>query len=116
MAGTTDTGALGKHPPPQWGKSHDKGGRVPSALIRDCPERGADDSGNEQPLGAGVYIKPWHDLRRLEADLMSLSPYSPTLGQTRNRKHPTNDIMPRASPGNGLMMSTRGSHMTIYYK
>ena len=40
----------------------------------------------------------------------------PTPGQTGNQKHPTDDIMPHVSPGDGLMMSTKGSHVTIYYK
>ncbi len=36
--------------------------------------------------------------------------------RTGNRKHSTNDVMSRVSPGDGLMMSTKGSHVTIYYK
>ncbi len=53
---------------------------VPSTLTRDCPERGADNSDDEHPPGVGVYIKLWHDLRRLEADPMVLSPYILTPG------------------------------------
>ena len=79
MAGTRDTGALGKHP--QMGKELQQTWGVPSTLTRDHPKRGTDDSGKEQSPGAGVYIEPWHNPRRLEADLTSLSPYSLMLGQ-----------------------------------
>ncbi len=53
---------------------------VPSTLRRDCPERGADNSGDEHPWGVGVDIEPWHDPRRLGTNPMPLSPHGLTSG------------------------------------
>ncbi len=56
MVGTRDSGVLGKHPL-NGEKSHDKH-RGTTPPTRDCPKRGADDSGDEHPLGVGIDIKP----------------------------------------------------------
>ncbi len=65
---------------------------------------------NEVGYQSNIAITPWSDIG-VETPMGSSS-----LGQTGNWKHLPDDVMPCASPGNRLVMSTRGSRMTIYYK
>ena len=118
IAGRGDSGALGK--PAPMGKRAAMGMEVPP------PDEGSPKGGWQCwwwiPPRGGVDIRPWHGLMECEAGPTLLPPNGPTPlgfpspGQTGNQKHLTDDVMSRASPGNRLMTSTKGSHVTICYK
>ncbi len=101
-------------PTPSGGGSYIGGaGTEPSA--QRLPEWGPATSGVTHPPEFGVDTGPWHGPIGHDTIPTAIPSVFP-LYQTRNRKHRTDDIMSGALPSNGLMMSTKESHVTIYYK
>ncbi len=84
-----------------------------TAAMTDHPLVGGADIGSRRgPTGTA---RPDSD-NSLQSGFGAVALMGPCSNGTGNWKHQTNDVMSCASPGNGLMTATKGSHVTINYK